>query len=80
MTAAINIVLTEGPGPTSQFIEVETDDGRSVSVGTWSTGDQGYARLRITLDDLLPDPNYCPTCGVHADATEHVEGCDRSDR
>lgn len=61
-TPAVNIVLTEPPGPTSQFVEAETDDGRSVAVGEW--GWRGadlldeeaagrLASLRITAADLV---------------------------
>lgn len=49
--AAINIVLSEPPGAESQFVEVETDDGRSVVVGHWSQRGH-YWVLRITEGDL----------------------------
>jgi len=48
---AINIVF-DGP-PThdgGRFVEVETDDGRSVRVGHWSERPDGYWALRI--DDV----------------------------
>ena len=35
---------------TSQFVDVETDDGRSIRVGEWR--ERGYWLLRITAEDL----------------------------
>lgn len=52
-TRALNIVLTHGPGPDADFVEVETDDGRSVRVGQWITRPDGLVALRITAADLI---------------------------
>jgi len=48
---AINIIFDGPPGPTTfsgRFIEVETDDGRSINVGEWIERDDGLWALRIT--------------------------------
>jgi hypothetical protein len=48
--AAINIIFDGPPGPEGpRFIEVETDDGRSIRVGEWQERTNGYWRLRIPL-------------------------------
>jgi hypothetical protein len=57
-TPALNLLMEEPPGPASQFIEAETDDGRSVSVGRWSpteppAGPTGSWRLRIEAHELV---------------------------
>lgn len=38
----IYIMMTEQPGPTSQFVEVEDSSGRSVDIGRW-----------VMIDDLF---------------------------
>ncbi|GAG90806.1 unnamed protein product [marine sediment metagenome] len=35
MADAINIIIDESDPPHPQFIEIETDDGRSISIGEW---------------------------------------------
>ena len=47
MTKAINIVFDWPPGPEAgRFVEVETDDGKSINAGEWhQRGD--YWVLRI---------------------------------
>ncbi|TDE11436.1 hypothetical protein [Jiangella asiatica] len=50
---ALNVVLTEPPGHDSCFVEVETDDGKSVRVGEWRQLDNGDWALRLTADDLV---------------------------
>ena len=50
MADAINIVLFE-KGPKAEFVEIETDDGASVSIGERIEQD-GYAKIRITPDDI----------------------------
>lgn len=46
--AAINIVFDGPPGPEGpRFIEVETDDGRSIRVGEWQRRQDGNWGLRI---------------------------------
>lgn len=52
MSAAVNILLRRPPGPDSDFVEVETDDGHSVSVGEWTHHPDGLWALRITPKGL----------------------------
>jgi len=49
---AINVVMTDPPGADSCFVEVETDDGRSIRIGEWNRREDGLWALRITEDDL----------------------------
>lgn len=52
--AAINVVFDGPPGPEAgRFVEVETDDGRSINAGNWSERPDGLWSLRITE---LPRP------------------------
>jgi hypothetical protein len=45
---AINIVFDGPPGhDAGRFVEVETDDGHSLSMGQWSQRSDGYWALRI---------------------------------
>ena len=45
---AINVVFDGPPGPTAgRFVEVETDDGRSIRAGEWIKRDDGLWALRI---------------------------------
>lgn len=45
---AINIVFDGPPAPDGpRFVEVETDDGRSISIGEWVERPDGYWALRI---------------------------------
>jgi hypothetical protein len=49
----INIIFDGPPSPDGcQFIEIETDDGKSVTVGQWSERDNGTWALRI---ERLPE-------------------------
>ena len=50
---ALNVIFTGPPGPGDgcRFVEVENDDGQSVSAGVWSKRPDGYWVLRI---DSLP--------------------------
>jgi len=45
----LNIIFTGPPGPGNDcvFIDVETDDGRSVRVGEWSQRQDGHWALRL---------------------------------
>ncbi len=53
MADAINIILDESKAPFSIFVEIETDDGLSVSVGVRTkSDDEGITRLRITPSDI----------------------------
>ena len=47
MDKAINIIFDGPPGHDSpRFVEVETDDGKSISIGEWIQ-DGNYWKLRI---------------------------------
>ena len=49
MNKPINIIFNGPPGPDSgKFIEVETDNGQSISVGEWIKRKDGHWSLRIT--------------------------------
>jgi hypothetical protein len=54
------IVMTDAPGPTGQFVEVEDQDGRSIRVGKWLQRDDGYWALRISHSE--DDQQPCPDC------------------
>lgn len=47
--AYLDVVLTRGPGPESDFVELEDEQGRSVGAprATWVSRDDAYAVLRI---------------------------------
>ena len=47
-TKPINIVLEGPPGPESSFVEIETDDGKSIRLGNWAPRLNGLWSLRIT--------------------------------
>jgi len=50
---AINIIFDGPPGPEpGRFVEVETDDGKSINAGEWIEREDGLWSLRITS---LPD-------------------------
>jgi len=45
----INIIFDGPPGPESgKFVEVETDDGKSINAGEWIKREDGFWSLRIT--------------------------------
>lgn len=54
MKSAINIILDEGDNhkPQVLFVEIELDDGRSISIGKRIDYD-GLTRLRITAEDIV---------------------------
>lgn len=52
-TAHINIVMDRFPGPDSQFVECENDDGKGVNCGELKERADGLVSLRITVADLL---------------------------
>lgn len=61
--SAINIVIDGPPSHNAgRFVEVETDDGRGISVGEWKQREDGMWALRITE---LPGAPELPvmTCG-----------------
>ncbi len=54
MGKAINIIFDGPPSPPTpgRFVEVETDDGKSIKVGEWVRKDGGFWVLRI---EKLPE-------------------------
>jgi len=53
MEKAINVVFDGPPSNKSgRFVEVETDDGKSISIGEWVERKDGYWALRITIKDM----------------------------
>lgn len=49
MTMPINIIFDGPPGAVAgRFVEVETDDGRSINAGEWIERTDGLWALRIT--------------------------------
>jgi len=47
--APVNILFDGPPGPESgRFVEVETDDGKSIRLGEWIEREDGLWALRIT--------------------------------
>jgi hypothetical protein len=68
--AAINIIFDGPPGPEGpRFIEVETDDGRSIRVGEWQQRKDGNWGLRIAA---LPDAKSSDAHGDHLDPEEDL--------
>ncbi len=54
MSKAINIIFDGPPSHKSgRFVEVETDDGKSINAGKWVERDDGLWALRIT--ELPPE-------------------------
>ena len=48
-TKPINIIFDGPPSHHSgRFVEVETDDGKSINIGEWINHSGGYWALRIT--------------------------------
>jgi len=47
----IDIVLARGPGPESDFVEIEDSEGRSIRMGEWIDRDDGLVSLRIPIED-----------------------------
>ena len=50
---AINIVIDDSDMPHLIFVEIETDKGESINIGTWLDCDDGLKRLRITAADII---------------------------
>jgi hypothetical protein len=55
---AINIIMTHPPGPNSQFVEIQDDEGYSINIGIWmpmlpldGTPHDGWWKLRIETPD-----------------------------
>ncbi len=50
---AINIILDDADPINPVFVEIETDEGRSIRVGTRIVRDDGLTRLRITAPEII---------------------------
>jgi len=49
MDQPINIIFDGPPGPEAgRFVEVETDEGKSINIGGWVERPDGLWALRIT--------------------------------
>lgn len=49
----VHIVFDGPPGPDScRFVEVETPEGRSISVGQWIERPDGYWALCLNVQDV----------------------------
>ena len=76
MSKAINILFDGPPAPESgRFVEVETDDGKSINAGEWIERDDGLWALRITeLPEDAPEPAekgpWCKDCSLHGEWEE----------
>ena len=55
MTKYLDVLLARGPGPSSDFIELEDDERRGVGSprAEWIDRDDGYTVLRIHLEDAV---------------------------
>ena len=52
MAQAINIILDYQDPQSPVLVEIEKDDGYSISIGERIPYDDGLTRLRITIDDI----------------------------
>jgi hypothetical protein len=50
---AINIVLDDSDGQNPIFVEIETDKGESINIGTHIRRSDGLASIRITTEDII---------------------------
>ena len=50
---AINIIIDDGDCQNPIFVEIETDDGRSIRIGTRTTRDDGLTSIRITAPEVI---------------------------
>ncbi len=50
---AINIILDDSDAPRPVFVEIETDRGESINIGTWVDRDDGLKSLRIKVADII---------------------------
>ena len=50
---AINIVLDDSDAPRPIFIEIETDKGESITIGTHIRRNDGLTSIRITVEDII---------------------------
>lgn len=54
-TPYFDVVLEQGPGPESEFVECEDANGRGIGCGEWTDTGDGFARLRIPYPICSPD-------------------------
>lgn len=52
MSKAINIILDEKDPTSPVFVEIENDNGASISIGKRSAYVYGLTKLRITINDI----------------------------
>lgn len=66
---AINVVFDGTPAPEGgRFVEVETDDGHSISIGQWLERSDGNWALRIgNVPIPSPDVISRPNAAAHDD-------------
>jgi hypothetical protein len=71
----LNIIFTGPPGPGNDcvFIDVETDDGRSVRVGEWSQRQDGHWALRLSNSTTSPGSSEVTDDDLR---TTFIEGAD----
>ena len=50
---AINIIIDNTDSQNPVFVEIETEEGKSIRIGTESTDENGYRKLRISAEDLI---------------------------
>ena len=73
VTQAINIIFDGPPGPEAgRFVEVETDDGKSIKIGEWEERPDGMWALRIDAAEQK--------CYAEAKLRELVEAAEERDR
>lgn len=71
---AINIIFDGPPGPESgRFVEVETDDGRSINAGEWIERPDGLWALRITSLQQANAADLCKFCGRGLAEDDHTQ-------
>ena len=50
---AINIIIDDSDPQNPVFVEIEKDNGESISIGEDSRTDENYRKLRITVGDVI---------------------------
>ena len=74
-TKALNIIFDGPPAPEAgRFVEVETDDGRSVNAGEWTNRPDGMWALRITQLPFTTPAPAMPPCWDCEGETEVCHG------
>lgn len=58
---AINLILKDSNKPYLYFIEIEDDEGKSISIGTRRSMPGGLLKIRITIEDIqrILQPKCC---------------------